>query len=68
MACQNQQCRHRTWCEVRTRDAIDPAECDEYKTIDTWWKMKIAGLRDRDEEDDYDQDGGEDYYDATETN
>lgn len=64
MPCANNNCGHRTWCQKLLRESIDPQECEEAKTIATWWNMKIAGLRDRDEEDDYDPDGGDDLYDA----
>ena len=58
MACKNEQCRCRDWCEVNTQDVNDPAKCVQAMMISAWWKAKIAGIRDPDEdfgEDDFDE-------------
>ena len=50
MACQNQQCRCRNWCEVKSQDVNDPEKCVQAMAIAQWWKAKIAGIRDPDED------------------
>ena len=50
MACKNEQCRCRNWCEMKIEAVIDQNECDQAKIIAGWWKAKIAGIRDPDED------------------
>ena len=50
MACKNKQCRCRNWCAVNTQDMNDPDKCVQAITISTWWKAKVAGIRDPDED------------------
>ena len=50
MACKNEQCRWKTFCEVKSQRENDPLMCDEYKTISAWWRDKITGIRDPDED------------------
>ena len=46
MACANNNCPQRTWCEERTRESIKPEDCEQFKIINQWWHDKISGLRD----------------------
>ena len=46
MPCANNNCGHRTWCQVKATEAIDPATCDEARVIAQWWNDKISGKRD----------------------
>ena len=43
------------WCEVRDREIRDYRTCDEYITISFWWANKIAGNRDIDEDEDFNE-------------
>ena len=52
MACANEKCRNRLMCELKTTESINPADCDQYKTISGWYWQLINGLRDKPGEDD----------------
>ena len=52
MPCANNNCGHRTWCQKLLRESIDPQECEEAKSIATWWAAKVAGIRDDYQEND----------------
>ena len=46
MACANEKCKARTWCEVKSREVKEPEACEEAAIISSWWKAKISGVRD----------------------
>ena len=46
MACANEKCKARTWCEVQSREAKEPEACEQAALISSWWKAKISGKRD----------------------
>ena len=50
MACKNEQCRCRSWCEIESDKVNDMKTCEEAVLIAHWWKAKVAGLRDPDED------------------
>ena len=49
MACKNEQCRCRNWCEVKSDDANDPNKCVQAMAIASWWRAKTSGLRDKED-------------------
>ena len=51
MACKNEQCRCRRFCEVKSTETIDCQKCEHHKIITVWWHDKINGLRDKDDDD-----------------
>ena len=51
MACKNEQCRCRNWCDVKSDKVNDMKTCQEAVLIASWWKAKISGARDRNRED-----------------
>lgn len=55
MACKNEQCKCRNWCEVSSDEAKDSMTCEDAKLIASWWKAKISGVRDRNREEDFDE-------------
>ena len=61
MACKNESCRARTFCEFKSDEIIDCQTCEEHRIITCWWHDKVSGLRDRDEVpfDDEEYDGPE---------
>jgi len=52
MACANNNCPQRTWCEIRTTESVDTANCETLKIINQWWADKISGRRDPEPEED----------------
>ena len=58
MACKNEQCRCRNWCWEEIQERNDPEKCERARVIASWWKAKVAGERDPDEdfgEEDFDE-------------
>ena len=56
MACRNEQCRCRNWCEVKSDDTYDPEKCVQAMAISTWWELlKTSGLRDKNRDEDFDE-------------